>query len=50
MDEARVFGNCECCDNEVTDNDEEYYVDSEGRIFCSIECVLEHYGVIKLEV
>lgn len=50
MDEIRVFGYCECCGNEVTDKDDECYVDSDGRIFCDIECVLEHYGVIKMEV
>ena len=50
MDEIRVFGTCECCDNEVTDKDEEYYVDSEGRVFCSVECICEHYGLTKVEV
>lgn len=49
MDEIRVFGYCEC-GNEVTDKDGEYYVDAEGRIFCSIECICEHYGVTKVEV
>lgn len=50
MDENRTFGKCECCDNEVTDRDEEYYVDSEGRVFCCVECMLEHFGVAKVEV
>ena len=50
MDDKRVFGYCECCDNEVTDKDKEYYVDSEGRIFCSVECVFEAYGITKVEV
>ncbi len=50
MDDIRVFGYCECCNNEVTDKDEEYYVDSEGRIFCSVECCLEYHGVTKVEV
>ena len=50
MDDKRVFGYCECCDSEVTDKDEEYYVDSEGRVFCSIECAFETHGIIKVEV
>lgn len=50
MDEKRIFGRCECCDSEVTDSDEEYYVDSEGRVFCCIECALVTYGIEKVEV
>lgn len=49
MDEIRVFGHCEC-GNEVTDKDEGYYVDAEGRIFCSVECICEYYGLVKVEV
>lgn len=50
MDEVRVFGYCECCGSEVTDADGDHFVDSEGRVFCSIECVCEHYGLTKVEV
>lgn len=50
MDEARLFGYCECCSNEITDKDKEYYVDSEGRVFCSIECVFEANNITKVEV
>ena len=50
MDEMRKFGTCECCGNEITDRDEEYYVDSEGKVFCSIECICEQYGIVKVEV
>lgn len=50
MDEIRVFGYCECCGDKVTDEGEEYYVNDDGEVFCCIECVLEHYGVTKLEV
>lgn len=50
MDDIRVFGYCECCGNEITGKDEEYYVDSEGRVFCSIECICEQYGLTKVEV
>jgi hypothetical protein len=49
MDEARVFGYCRCCENEVTDEKKEYYINENGEVFCDIECVLEHYGVIKVE-
>ena len=50
MDDIRVFGYCECCNNEITDRDEEYYVSDDGKVFCSVECCLEHYGVTKVEV
>ena len=50
MDEIRIFGICECCGNEITDKDGEYYVDSEGKIFCSVECVLDAHGLVKVEV
>ena len=50
MDEIRIFGYCECCGNKITDEGEEYYVDSEGRAFCSVECVLDAHGVAKVEV
>lgn len=48
--EIRKFGRCEECDNEVTDSCDEYYVSEDGKAFCSVECVLEYYGVIKVEV
>lgn len=50
MDEIRVFGYCEVCGNAITDEFEEYYVDSEGNVFCSSECALEHYGIAKAEI
>ena len=48
--EIRKFGTCTCCGNEVTDEHGEYYVNDDGQVFCSIECVLEHYCVTKIEV
>ena len=48
--EVRKFGECECCGNEITDEQDEYYVTEDGMVFCSIECVLEHYCVTKIEV
>ena len=50
MDEIRVFGYCECCGNEVTDEGEEYYVNDDGEVFCCVECVCEHYNITKIEV
>jgi hypothetical protein len=50
MDEIRVFGRCEYCGEEVTDELEEYYVNDYGEVFCSVECICQHYGVTKLEV
>lgn len=50
MDEIRVFGICECCENEITDQDKEHYVDPEGRVFCCVECACEYYGLVKVEM
>ena len=48
--EVRKFGECECCGNAITDEQEEYYVAEDGRVFCCIECVLESFGIEKIEV
>lgn len=50
MDDIRVFGYCENCGEKVTDELDEYYINENGEAFCSIECVLEHYRVVKIEV
>lgn len=50
MDEVRVLGYCENCGSEITDEYETYYVNSNGEMLCSIECVCEHYDVTKIEV
>jgi hypothetical protein len=50
MDEMRNFGYCENCGNTITSEDEEYYVTDDGKVFCSVECCLEHFGVTKIEV
>ena len=50
MDEIRVFGYCECCGNEITDEDEAYYLTADGKVLCGIECLREYFGVIKVEV
>ena len=48
--EIRYFGRCENCGDEVTDEYDEYYVNDDGEIFCSIDCVCEHYGLTIVEV
>lgn len=50
MDDVRLFGYCEHCGEKVTDQSDEYYVTDDGKVFCSVECCLEHYGVTKIEV
>ena len=50
MDEVRFFGYCENCGEKVVDNNEEYYVSDDGKVFCGVECCLEYYGVTKIEV
>lgn len=51
MDEdVRVFGYCEECGVKITDDMKEYYCDDEGKVFCSHECILEHFGLYKVEV
>lgn len=48
-EDIRIFGYCENCGAEITDEDGDYYVNNEGQIFCDIECVCEYYEIIKLE-
>lgn len=48
--EIRKFGRCACCDNEITDEADEYYITEDGKVLCSIECVLEHYCIEKIEL
>ena len=50
MDEIRVYGYCAECGNRIVDTDEEYYVNSDGEIFCCVECAMEHYGITKIEL
>ena len=50
MDEIRVFGYCICCGNPITNEDEEYYVNDDGEVFCSAECAIEHCGIKKIEI
>lgn len=48
--EVRTFGYCAECGSEVVDDGNEYYVNEDGEVFCSIECVLEHYHITTIEV
>ena len=48
--EVRTFGYCKSCGEKVTDEGEEYYVNDDGEVFCSVECILEHYGMTKIEL
>lgn len=50
MDEVRVFGYCKNCDDKVTDDYEEYYITDDGEVFCCIECMMEYYGITKIEL
>lgn len=50
MDEIRVFGYCKCCGEKVTDCDGEYFINDDGEVFCSPECVFESCGITKVEV
>ena len=50
MDNVRIFGYCENCGNKITDQDNEYYVSDDGKVFCSCECICEAYGLTKVEV
>jgi hypothetical protein len=50
MDDVRNFGYCENCGEPVTEDFEEYFVDDDGRVFCSFECACETHGLTKVEV
>lgn len=50
MDELRIYGYCENCGNEVTNQGDEYYISEDGKVFCSVECICEHYGITKIEI
>ena len=48
--EIRLFGYCTECGDEVTDEGDEYYVNDEGEVFCCLDCLLEHFNIVKIEV
>lgn len=49
-EEIRVIGVCAECESEITDDIGECYCDEDGNFFDSVECVLIHSGIHKLEV
>ena len=50
MDEdVRVIGYCYECNNTITDDMEDVYVDDDGNYFCCVECAMDHCGMSKLE-
>lgn len=49
-DEVRTLGYCVECDNAITTEDNEAFVDEEGNYYCCVDCVLERYGITRLEI
>ena len=49
MDDIKI-AYCAECNNVITTNDEEAYVNEEGEHFCSVDCLCEHYRITKLEI
>ena len=50
MDDVRSFGYCENCGEKITSENEEYYVSDDGKVFCSVSCACEYFGLTKVEV
>ena len=49
FDEAHPVARCACCEELIFEDNDETYIDEDGNYFCSLECVLEHYGVSRIE-
>ena len=47
--EVRTFGYCAECGSEITDDVERYYCDEDGNLFCSHECLFEHFCITPIE-
>lgn len=47
-DDVIIRGYCEECGSEIT-NEDEAYVNAEGRYFDSIECLCQYYDIVKVE-
>jgi hypothetical protein len=50
QNEVRVLGVCAECQNDITDDVEDYYCDEDGNYFCCAECAMIHYGIHRLEI
>ena len=48
--EVRVLAYCAECNEEITDDVEEYYCDEDGNFYCSIECACIAHGIHRLEI
>ena len=48
--EVRVLAYCAECEDAITDEIESYYCDDDGNFFCCEECMMDYYGLHKLEV
>ena len=48
--EVRVLAYCAECNEEITDNVEEYYCDDDGNFFDTIECACIAHGIHRLEI
>ena len=49
-DDVRILGYCEECGFTITDDMEDYYCDDDGNKFCCNECIMDYYGIHKLEI
>lgn len=49
IDEEQPIARCTCCGELIYEDNDDTYIDSDGNYFCSLECVLEYYGVSKIE-
>ena len=49
-EEVRVIGYCAQCGEDITDDTEDVFVDSEGNYFDSVDCLITYFDVTRLEV
>jgi hypothetical protein len=47
-DEIRTLGYCEQCGIAITDENEAY-IDNEGRYFDCLDCLFEYHNITKVE-
>lgn len=48
-DNNSPIARCTCCRELIYEDNDDVHIDSDGNYFCSLECVLEYYGVSKIE-
>lgn len=49
LDTEQPIARCACCEELIYEDNDDTYIDEDGNYFCSLDCVLEHYGVSKIE-